>query len=190
MKNRLVLLLALLLASVSSVVSVAHAQSPYPPGMGQPGYYGRIEIGGNPAPALLFPYAVMGEPGIYTGAPIYMHVPPAHAYAWSRYCGLYGACDWMVYFVDDDWYHQVYVPRFRSGFYVYAPPPVYAVPVVPVAPPRIHYHGRPHYEIHNHYRHREERRRDEHHFSSERHHYDAGRHERHERSHGGGDRHH
>ncbi|HWV18707.1 MAG TPA: hypothetical protein VNZ68_09055 [Rhodocyclaceae bacterium] len=128
MKRLLPLLSTLLFAAT------AHAQS-----MGQPGFYGRIEIGNTPQPPLLISNAVMGNPGIYTGEPIYMHVPPAHAYAWSRHCQLYGACDWLVYFVDNDWYANVYVPGFRSGGYArptYLPPPVYVVPP---------YYGHPHH---------------------------------------------
>lgn len=119
------------------ITAAAHAQ-----GMGQPGYYGRIEIGYAPQPPLLISNAVMGNPGVYTGEPIYMHVPAAHAYAWSRHCQRYGACDWLVYFVDNDWYANVYVPGFRSGGYAppaYRPPPVYGVPP--------HY-GAPHYPAH------------------------------------------
>lgn len=129
MKRLLALLPTLLLATV-------HAQ-----GMGEPGYHGRIEIGNAPQPPLLISNAVMGNPGVYTGEPIYMHVPPAHAYAWSRHCQLYGACDWLVYFVDNDWYANVYVPGFRSGGYappVYTPPPVYVAPPYYGHPP--HYH--------------------------------------------------
>ena len=124
-------LLALL--STPLLAATVQAQS-----MGQPGYYGRIEVGHAPQPPLLISSAVMGNPGIHTGEPIYMHVPPAHAYAWSRHCQRYGACDWLVYFVDNDWYANIYVPGFRSGGYA---PPVY-VPPVYAAPP--HY-GHPHY---------------------------------------------
>jgi hypothetical protein len=137
MKRLLPLLSPLLLLCAS----VAHAQS-----MGQPGFYGRIEIGTAQQPPLLISDAVMGNPGVYTGQPVYMHVPPAHAYAWSRYCNLYGACDWMVYFVDNDWYDTVYVPGFRSGIYTYAPPPVYVAP--PVYIPRPYYYGPPPHHHH------------------------------------------
>ena len=68
MKRLLTLLSALLVLCVST----AHAQS-----MGQPGFYGRIEIGTAQQPPLLISDAVMGNPGVYTGQPIYMHVPPA-----------------------------------------------------------------------------------------------------------------
>lgn len=130
---------SLALLSTVFLAATVHAQS-----MGQPGFYGRIEIGNAPQPPLLISNAVMGNPGVYTGEPIYMHVPPAHAYGWSRHCQLYGACDWLVYFVDNDWYANVYVPGFRSGGYAppaYLPPPVYVVPPYygygrPPPPPR------------------------------------------------------
>lgn len=123
--NRLLALLSALFLSAA-----AHAQS-----MGQPGYYGRIEIGDYPQPPLLISNAVMGNPGVYSGQPVYMHVPSAQAYAWSRYCQRYGACDWMVYFVDNEWYESVYVPGFQSGMFRYAPPAVYA--------PQPYYYGPP-----------------------------------------------
>lgn len=111
--------------------------------MGQPGYYGYIEIGANPQPPLLISNAVMGNPGVYTGSPIYMHVPPEHARAWSRYCHLYGACDWVVFFVDNAWYESVYVPGFNSGTFgapqsyapAYYPPPDRHRPPEHVKPP-------------------------------------------------------
>lgn len=131
--SRLLFLLLLLLGLCSAT---AHAQS-----MGQPGFYGRIEIGDYTQPPLLISNAVMGNPGVYTGSPVYMHVPPAQAHAWGRYCHVYGACDWMVYFVDNGWYDSVYVPGFRSGVFAYAPP-IYIAP--PVYMPRPYY-GPAHY---------------------------------------------
>ena len=85
----------------------------------------------------------MGNPGVFSGQPIYMHVPPPHAHYWSSHCQLYGACEWMVYFVDNGWYNEVYVPGFRSGVFAYAPPPVYIAP--PMHVPRPYYGPHPHY---------------------------------------------
>jgi hypothetical protein len=47
--------------------------------------------------------------------PIYLHVPPGHAKNWSKHCRKYNACDRPVYFVQDSWYNQVYVPRYRES---------------------------------------------------------------------------
>lgn len=116
--------------------------------MGQPGFYGRIDIGsGYPQPPLIFPNALMGNAGVFSGQPIYMHVPPQHAHYWSSHCQLYGACDWMVYFVDNNWYSSVYVPGFRSGVFSYGPPPVYIAP--PIYAPRPYY-GHHHHPGHHH----------------------------------------
>lgn len=119
-------------------------------GMGQPDFYGRIDIGsGYPQPPLIFPNALMGNAGVFSGQPIYMHVPPQHAHYWSSHCQRYGACDWMVYFVDNGWYNEVYVPGFRSGVFSYAPPPVYIAPPIYVPRP---YYGHHHYS-HGHHGH-------------------------------------
>ena len=83
--------------------------------VGQPGYYGRIDIGNHAPPQVLYrqPVIVQAQP-IYAGPPAYLRVPPGHARHWSRHCGRYGACGQQVYFVRDDWYQQVYAPRYRQ----------------------------------------------------------------------------
>lgn len=82
--------------------------------IGQPGFYGRLDIGGYPAPALLYPQPVMIQPAPAYGPPVYLRVPPGHAKHWRRYCDRYGACGERVYFVRDEWYRQVYAPRYRE----------------------------------------------------------------------------
>ena len=83
--------------------------------VGQPGYYGRIDIGNHAPPQVLYrqPVLVQAQP-IYAGPPAYLRVPPGHARHWSRHCGRYDACGQQVYFVRDDWYQQVYAPRYRQ----------------------------------------------------------------------------
>lgn len=83
--------------------------------VGQPGFFGQIDIGNVPGPNLIYarPMVIQQPPGpMY--APIYLHVPPYHARHWRRFCGRYHACDRPVYFVNDDWYNRVYVPRYRE----------------------------------------------------------------------------
>ena len=46
--------------------------------------------------------------------PYYVRVPPGHRKNWKRYCGQYGACGRPVYFVDNRWYNDVYVPQYRE----------------------------------------------------------------------------
>jgi hypothetical protein len=47
--------------------------------------------------------------------PIYLHVPPGHAKNWRKHCGKYNACGQPVYFVQENWYNNVYVPRYRAS---------------------------------------------------------------------------
>ena len=46
--------------------------------------------------------------------PIYLHVPPGHAKKWHKHCHKYHACDQPVFFVQDVWYNEEYVPRYRE----------------------------------------------------------------------------
>lgn len=82
--------------------------------IGQPGFYGRIDIGGFPPPPLLFaePMIIRPTPAVYS--PIYLRVPPGHARKWHRYCDRYRACGRPVYFVQDDWYRNDYSPVYRE----------------------------------------------------------------------------
>ncbi|NJD25905.1 MAG: hypothetical protein FIB06_10925 [Betaproteobacteria bacterium] len=82
--------------------------------IGQPGFYGRIDIGGFPAPMLIYDDPVIIRPGAIRYEPVYLRVPPGHAKDWHRYCGQYGACARPVYFVRDDWYRNEYAPRYRE----------------------------------------------------------------------------
>ena len=81
--------------------------------IGDTGFYGRIDIGDYPQPRLLY-----REPRIIhwveTREPIYLHVPPGHAKNWRKHCHKYNACGERVYFVQDNWYNQVYVPQYRE----------------------------------------------------------------------------
>lgn len=86
-------------------------------GIGQPGFYGQIDIGGYPRPYLLYPQPIVIERVPVYRPPIYMHVPPGHAKHWGKHCHKYGACGERVYFVRGDWYDRVYVPRYRERHY-------------------------------------------------------------------------
>lgn len=84
--------------------------------VGEPGFYGRIDIGDFPPPVLIYPQPVVIQPpppGI-VHQPIYLRVPPGHAKNWRKYCYRYHACGQPVYFVQDRWYSDVYVPRYRE----------------------------------------------------------------------------
>ncbi|MDQ3188635.1 MAG: hypothetical protein M3Q28_07000 [Pseudomonadota bacterium] len=84
--------------------------------VGQPGFYGRIDIGNAPPPQLVFPQPVIIRPAPIAQPvqPVYLHVPPGHAQKWSKHCHRYDACARPVYFVQDDWYQRVYVPHHQN----------------------------------------------------------------------------
>lgn len=83
--------------------------------VGQPGFYGHIDIGdAYPAPALIYPQPVFVRPAPPGLEPLYLHVPPGHYKNWKKHCARYDACGRPVYFVQDSWYNNVYVPRYRE----------------------------------------------------------------------------
>lgn len=83
--------------------------------IGDPNFYGSIDIGNYPRPQLLAPQPVIIQPSVgISVAPLYLHVPDDHYRNWRRYCGVYQACNRPVYFVHDNWYRQVYAPRYRE----------------------------------------------------------------------------
>ena len=86
-------------------------------GIGQPGFYGQIDIGNVPQPQLVYPQPVVIQrsPEFVSVPPIYLHVPPGHEKHWSKHCAEYHACGRRVYFVRDDWYNNEYVPRYQHG---------------------------------------------------------------------------
>jgi hypothetical protein len=85
--------------------------------VGQPGFYGRIDIGSFPQPQLIYaePVVIQPVPVGVVRQPIYLHVPPGHAKNWRKHCGKYHACGQPVYFVQENWYNNVYVPQYRAS---------------------------------------------------------------------------
>ena len=85
--------------------------------IGQPGFYGRIDLGNAPPPQLIYTQPVMIERVMVQPAPVYLRVPIGHERAWGRYCGQYGGCGRPVYFVRDDWYRNTYAPHYQQHYY-------------------------------------------------------------------------
>jgi hypothetical protein len=83
--------------------------------IGQPGFYGQIDIGDYPRPQLIYRQPVLIERGPVARPPVYLHVPPGHAKHWSKHCGRYNACGERVYFVRNNWYDREYVPRYQQN---------------------------------------------------------------------------
>lgn len=108
------LIAGLLFASASSAFATDVGVSI---SIGQPGFYGQIDIGDYPYPQ---PRLIYREPIIVYRhvdvmyEPIYLRVPPGHYKNWRRYCGRYNACGRQVYFVQDRWYHQEFSPQYRQ----------------------------------------------------------------------------
>ncbi|TXI84235.1 MAG: hypothetical protein E6Q40_09700 [Cupriavidus sp.] len=82
--------------------------------IGEPGFFGQIDIGGAPAPEYVNAQPVVEGPVIVGAAPIYLHVPPGHIKHWRKHCAAYNACGRPVYFVSDNWYNQHYVPYYHE----------------------------------------------------------------------------
>lgn len=83
-------------------------------GVGDPDYHGQIDIRKTPKPNLLNPDPVLVRHGNATGEPVYLHVPPDQAKDWANHCQTYNACDQKVFFVEDKWYKNVYLPAQRK----------------------------------------------------------------------------
>lgn len=79
--------------------------------IGQPGFYGRLDVGGFPPPQVVYQQPIIVDRRPVGGPPIYLRVPPSHARHWHKHCGSYMACGQPVYFVQNDWYQRDYVPR-------------------------------------------------------------------------------
>ncbi|MFO1504073.1 MAG: hypothetical protein U1F39_09700 [Steroidobacteraceae bacterium] len=85
--------------------------------VGEPGFYGQLDIGGYGRPTLIYSEPVVLSPRYRSYAPVYIRAPRDHYRNWGRYCGRYDACSRPVYFVRDEWYSNVYAPRYRQNYY-------------------------------------------------------------------------
>ena len=112
-------LIAAALAATTIASSAFAADVGVSVSIGQPGFYGRIDIGDYPYPQ---PRLIYREPRVVERVyverePIYLRVPPGHMKNWPRYCGRYNACGERVYFVQDSWYERDYVSYYREHYY-------------------------------------------------------------------------
>lgn len=82
--------------------------------IGEPGFYGRLDLGNAPQPQLIYAEPVIVQHVVVRPAPVYLRVPPGHEKHWDRYCSAYRACGRPVYFVQDNWYRNVYAPDYRQ----------------------------------------------------------------------------
>lgn len=82
--------------------------------IGQPGFYGQLDIGDYPPPRVIYRQPMMIERVDVDRRPIYLRVPPGHAKNWRKHCREYNACGERVYFVQNNWYQKQYVPQYRE----------------------------------------------------------------------------
>lgn len=82
--------------------------------IGQPGFYGRLDIGDYSPPQLVYQQPRYVYRAAAQREPIYLRVPPGHARNWRKHCRRYDACGERVYFVQDNWYQREYVPRYQE----------------------------------------------------------------------------
>jgi hypothetical protein len=107
----------LLFAAALAIVAIpAHAADVgVSVSIGQPGFYGQIDIGGGyPPPRVLYHEPIVVERVPMYRQPIYLRVPPGYAKHWSRHCSEYNACGERVYFVNNNWYQNEYAPRYQE----------------------------------------------------------------------------
>ena len=82
--------------------------------IGQPGFYGRLDIGGYPPPRIIYREPRVMYRAAMSRLPIYLNVPPGHAKNWRKHCREYNACGERVYFVQNTWYDREYAPRYQQ----------------------------------------------------------------------------
>ena len=110
------ILIASALAAVATTVAIPAlaADVGISISVGQPGFYGQLDIGGFPPPQLIYPQPVIIERGPMERPPIYLRVPPGHIKHWRKHCREYNACGERVLFVQDNWYNREYVPHYQE----------------------------------------------------------------------------
>lgn len=106
----------LLAVALAATAGSAMAEVGVSINVGQPGFYGQIDIGNVPAPQVVYsqPVVIRQDPVYVSQPPIYLHVRPGYERHWNRHCREYNACGRQVYFVRGDWYNNVYVPHYRD----------------------------------------------------------------------------
>ncbi len=82
--------------------------------IGQPGFYGRLELGKQPQAQLIYAQPMLIESGPRAGPLVYLRVQPGHH--WRSDCRLYGACAQPVHVVHDDGYRNVYAPQYNHRY--------------------------------------------------------------------------
>lgn len=85
--------------------------------LGDPDFYGRIDLGQRYQPQVIYQRPIIVHQSRYSYPPLYLRVPAGHTKHWSRHCAAYGACGRPVYFVKDSWYREAYKDRYYRNEY-------------------------------------------------------------------------
>ncbi len=102
-------------ATIFAAAAPAMAQTNVSISVGQPNFYGRIDLGDYARPPVVYTQPMIIERQVrYVGEPVYLRVPPGHRKNWNKHCRKYGACGQQVFFVQDGWYSNTYAPRYRE----------------------------------------------------------------------------
>lgn len=105
----------ILAASLLALSSAAFAQAGVSINVGEPGFYGRLDIGGYPQPQVIYDQPVIiDHTHPVPAAPVYLRVPVEYTHHWADHCREYNACGEKVFFVNDHWYANEYAPRYRN----------------------------------------------------------------------------
>jgi hypothetical protein len=115
------LFLGAALAAAAFASTPALAQTNVSISVGQPGFYGRLDLGDFGQPPVVYTQqpVIVREVRHVRSEPLYLRVPPGHRKHWARHCGRYDACGRPVMFVRDDWYTNTYAPRYRERHHGY-----------------------------------------------------------------------
>lgn len=97
-------------ALAAVVILPANGELPVP--VQKPGGHGAIDVRSFPRPQLVSqnPVIIRHLSAQTLGRALYLYVPQGHRARWAKYCQVYKACGYPVYFVTEKWYHRVYVP--------------------------------------------------------------------------------
>ena len=96
--------------------------------IGEPGFFGQIDLGDAPPPQVIYSQPRIIEPVAVEEPPIYLRVPAGYERDWIHHCHQYNACGRRVYFVQNTWYNNVYAPHYREVHGHPGPPPGHGGP--------------------------------------------------------------
>lgn len=108
------ILIATALASAAFITPAFAANVGVSVNIGEPGFYGQLDIGGYPQPQVIYAQPRMVQQVPMDRPPIYLRVPQDQIRHWKRNCARYNACGERVLFVQDNWYSHEYAPRYQE----------------------------------------------------------------------------